>query len=110
MTATDLLDRFEQAWRETPAPDLSRFLPSEGERGQALIDLAHIDMEMRAKSGLPFRVEDYLRRFPELATSTADLAAWEYRLRSKGGAAPPVAEFLRRFPDEAQTLASRLHD
>ncbi|MBY0232631.1 MAG: protein kinase [Gemmataceae bacterium] len=111
MTATDsteILDRFERAWRESPAPDLSRFLPEGPGREQALIDLVHIDMEMRAKSGQPFEVELYLERFPELASATADLAVWEFRLRSKGGAAPRLREYARRFPALAGQLEARI--
>src|SRR5688572_12254394 len=97
--ASELLDRFEQAWRESPSPDLAGFLPDGAERQQALIDLVHIDLEMRARAGLPFAAEDYLARFPELrGPALLDLAAWDYRLRCKSGAMPPLRDFLARFP------------
>ncbi len=105
----DILGAFEDAWRRSPQPDITAFLPDGDARPHALIDLVHVDMEIRARHGLPFRVEDYTARFPELAGPTLlDLVAWEHALRSRGGAVVPVQEYARRFPSLAGALEARL--
>src|SRR5262245_27917677 len=112
-SATTILERFEQEWQERPPARLEAYLPGPGEPGRlaALIDLAHIDLEYRWKAGAGLPVEDYLRRFPELAADpqvVLDLAAWEFdpRRRSEPGRGP--GEFARRFPEQAGRLAARL--
>src|SRR5258708_39695998 len=71
---TGILLRFDDAWRQGPPPDIADFLPAEpGRRQRVLVDLVHIDLEWRLKGGEAMRVEDYLRRYPELAGGEAAL-------------------------------------
>ena len=81
-----LCRRFEDAWRHG-RPGLDAYLPPAGPaRWPALVELVHIDLEVRLKAGEPVRVEMYLRRHPELAGARAvvlELIAAEYRVRGR---------------------------
>jgi hypothetical protein len=105
-----LVSQFENAWQAGGPPPLEAFLSADGpRRAAALPELVHVDLERRFKRGESVRVEEYLGRFPELAsdrTAVLDLIAAEYRLRRRREPALDVAEFLRRFPAEAGTLSS----
>src|SRR4051812_20067272 len=84
-TLSAVVERFEDAWQEVPPePDLDAFLPPGELRNRALLELVHVDLEYRLKSGQEARVEDYLGRYRELAEDTAvvlELIAAEYALR-----------------------------
>jgi serine/threonine protein kinase/tetratricopeptide (TPR) repeat protein len=106
----DLLDRFEAAWQRGPWPDVEQLLPAEAnERRAALVPLLCCDLERRLRPVQSLRVEDYQRRFPELAQDEAglcELVALEYELlRSR----PVVkfADYLQRFPQLENRLRQR---
>src|SRR5262245_66519273 len=63
----EVLDRFEEDWRRGPRPELDDFRPVGPPDERLLAELVHTDLEYRLKAGEPARVEDYLRRYPELA-------------------------------------------
>src|SRR5262245_36933504 len=59
---------FEAAWRAGQRPRIDDHLPASGANRQALLaELVLTDLEYRLKAGEPARVEEYLRRYPELA-------------------------------------------
>src|SRR5207248_11350867 len=93
-------------------PRIADYLHVEGhERGALLVELVHVDLEFRLKSGESARVEGYLAAHPELAGArdvALDLIAAEYELRHRhqGGAA--VDEYRDRFPDYFNELRDRL--
>jgi serine/threonine protein kinase/Flp pilus assembly protein TadD len=111
-----LLDRFDTAWQEGKVPSLGAFLSGlpEGQpqaRRQLLTELVKIDLEYRwRRNDLPGesgslaprpRLEDYLRRYPELGTLETlplELVGEEYRARRGGGDRPTLAEYAARFP------------
>jgi tRNA A-37 threonylcarbamoyl transferase component Bud32 len=108
-----VFDRFEQAWRSHPPANLEAHLPGPGEpeRWSILVGLVHTDLEYRWKTGRGLPVEDYLRRFPELAAETTlliDLVAWEGLMRQRAGCPLPLEDYLRRFPQHGPELAHRL--
>src|SRR5262245_17671790 len=79
-----LLKTFEDRWREGRRPAIDDYLPANGDRLKVLVEMVCIDLEYRLKAGEPARVEDYLRRYPELAGergSVLELIAAEYDLR-----------------------------
>src|SRR5215204_5745329 len=82
-----LIRQFEQAWRVGPDPAIGDYLRVEGrERRALLVELVHIDLEFRIKSGQATRVESYLSDHPELASDrslTLDLLAAEYDFRRR---------------------------
>jgi WD40 repeat protein len=107
-----LVERFEDAWRRGERPALDEYLPADGDlRRPALLELVHTDLEYRLNAGEAVRVEEYLRRFPELAGDRAavlSLVAAEDELLRQKGRGRPLDEYLRRFPAYREELAARL--
>src|SRR5262245_22010650 len=96
------LERFERAWNQGARPDLADFLaPDQPWGARLLLELVHVELELRLRAGEPARVEEYLNRFPALAADRADLVGLieaEHTLRNRFQ--PPVGpeEYLLRFP------------
>ena len=83
-----LLDAFEDAWRSGVRPAIEAFLPEGPARLPALAELAQTELELRLRAGELARAEDYLERFPDLASDSAaaiGLVLWEARLRRVAG-------------------------
>jgi predicted ATPase len=103
---------FEDAWRDGPRPRIEDFLPAGGEpRARGLIELVHIDLELRLKAGEDARVEEYLARYPDLADDPAvvlELLAAEYEQRQRREPGLAAEEYLRRFPPYRADLKKRL--
>src|SRR5215469_4503610 len=83
----DAVKRFEDAWRQAPRPGIDDYLPSgDPLRRLVLIELVHIDLELRLKAEEAARVEEYLARYPELEGDravTLGLIAAEHELRRR---------------------------
>jgi serine/threonine protein kinase/predicted ATPase len=98
----DAVKRFDDAWRQGHRPAIDDYLPAdEGRRYPLLIELVHIDLELRLKAGEPARVEEYLARYPQLAgdpDAAVDLIAAEHELRRRGEPDLTTAEYRKRFP------------
>jgi WD40 repeat protein len=94
--------RFELAWKQGPPPALDDYLPAGTAHRQAVLaELVHTDLEYRLKAGEAARVEDYLRRYPELAHDPAaavDLILAEYDLRRRREPDLTPADYRARFP------------
>ena len=106
-----LVAQFEDAWRCGLRPDLASLLPDGVDRREALVELAHTELEFRLKAGEPARVEDYLKRFPELtrdAQAIAQLIGAEYDLRRRSEPGLRFEEYLRRFPEYGPALGPLL--
>jgi hypothetical protein len=105
-----VISRFERVWHLGGRLDIDAalaWLPA-GERPTALVELVHVELELRLKAGEVARVEDYLRRYPELAareTVLLGLVGAEWRLRSGLEPRPSREEYFARFP----ACAGRLH-
>lgn len=101
--------RFEAAWQGGERPVLDDYLTGDGPSRRAqLVELVYTDLEYRLKAGQAARVEDYLRRYPELAADrdvVLDLIAAECELRGRSSR-PPTEEYHRRFPDFLSELAT----
>src|SRR5262245_39334980 len=87
------------------------------ERRRCLVELAHVELELRLKAGEPVRVETLLARHPDLADDPADLRGLveaEYRLRRRREPNLTSDEFARRFPglglSEPPTQTHRLSE
>ena len=93
-----------QAFRERLArakPAIDDYLPNgDPLRTRVLIELVHIDLELRLKAGETARVEEYLARYPELTdpTVTLELIAAEHELRRRREPDLTLDEYLQRFP------------
>ncbi len=97
------IERFERAWAAGERPRLTAFLaPGRPWAGHLLIELAHIDLELRLKAGEAARVEDYVRDHPELAEerhALLGLIGTEYEQRRRLEGAVDPDEYRRRFPE-----------
>ncbi|HEX8201598.1 MAG TPA: protein kinase, partial [Isosphaeraceae bacterium] len=96
------VERFETAWHRGLRPAIEDHLAqAPSVRRAALIELVHVELEFRLGGGEPARVEEYLRRFPELAADPAatwDLIATEIELRRFREPALTLSDYLGRFP------------
>jgi predicted ATPase len=108
----DAVRRFDNGWRQQPRPGIEDFLPAgEPLRRRVLIELVHIDLELRLKTGEAARVEEYLARYPELAgdravTLALIVAEHEWRLRRESGLT--LDEYLQRFPQYRAELPAQI--
>jgi serine/threonine-protein kinase len=87
---------FEAAWRRGEQPDIDAALAglAGSERGAALVELAHAELELRLKAGEPARAEDYLRRYPELTEQPLIVASLiEAEHRHQGKVPAPGCDF-----------------
>jgi predicted ATPase len=104
--------RFEQAWQQTPRPRIDDHLPADDRlRRVVLIELVHIDLELRLKAGDAARVEDYLARYPELKQEQSvplGLLVAEHEFRHRREPSLDVAEYLQRFPQYQAELSERI--
>jgi serine/threonine protein kinase/predicted ATPase len=107
----DAVRRFEDGWRQGPRPAIDDYLPAaEPLRGRVLIELVHIDLELRLKAEEAARVEEYLARYPELAGDRAVLLALitaEHKLRRRRESGLTLEEYLQRFPQYQAELAEQ---
>jgi hypothetical protein len=96
----DSVKRFESAWRLGPRPVIGDYLPINVPlRSDVLVELVHIDLELRLKAGEPARVEEYVARYPELndnRTVILELIAAEHELRRRREPDLSLDEFLQR--------------
>ena len=102
-------DRFASAWMQGSSPELTEFLPQEGDEGYltTLERLVQIEIEQSwrrsSRDGAteqPQLVEAFLARFPVLRTAEAipRLARAEFLIRSQLGDNPEIKQYLDRFP------------
>lgn len=108
----EIVQRFEQAWLNDERPEIELYLPTDDvARRGVLPQLVHADLEFRLKAKLLARVEDYLRRFVELAEDSAfvgQLLQAEYQLRRRFEPLLSPAEYSQRFPQWAAFLPALL--
>jgi hypothetical protein len=101
--------RFDDAWRQGPRPVIDGYLPPGRRlRFRLLVELVHIDLELRLKAGEAVRTEEYLARYPELVADTSEtlkLIASEYELRRRGEPGLSLDDYLQRFPQYRDELA-----
>lgn len=107
-TLPEAVRRFEDAWRRGTRPAINDHLPnSDPARWRVLVELVHIELELRLKAGDAARVEEYLARYPALAMDqgvTLELVAAEYEWRRRREPELSLGEFLRRFPEHRAEL------
>src|SRR5947209_323638 len=89
----DAVRRFEDSWRRGPHPSIDSYLPSgDSLRTRVLIELVHIDLELRLKAGA--------------AALGLIVAEHELRRRQDGGLS--LEDYLRRFPQYGAELTEQL--
>jgi serine/threonine-protein kinase len=104
----DIVERFEEALRRGDGPDPDQYLPAEDDlRRAVLVELVHAELEHRLKAGEAARVEEYLRRYPDLAqdsSAVVELILAEREQRSLREGPVPIAEYLERFEHYSEAL------
>ncbi len=107
-----LLGEFEEAWQHGGRPDLDEYLAAaDAERRVLLVELVQADLAYRLRAGESARVDDYLRRYPELRADEAavlTLIAGEYALRRDREPGLAVEEYCGRFAAYGADLRARL--
>src|SRR5262245_41385543 len=107
-----LFRRFESAWHEGPRPSIDSYLPSIGpERLAALKEPSRMDLQSRVMAGDAARVEEYLQRYPSLASDPAavlTLIVWECKSRQRRESSLSLNEYRLRFPQFREELAAQL--
>lgn len=105
----DAVMRFDEAWRQVgPRPVIEDYLPTGGLRSRLLVELVHVELELRLKAGEAVRVEEYLSRYPELsadAVAAVKLIAAELDFRRRSEPDLSRVEYLQRFPQYHDELA-----
>lgn len=108
----DIVKRFEDAWRQGPRPAIFEYLPtSDSLRPRVLIELVHVDLELRLKAGETARVEDYLAHYPELTGDQSGILAVigaEHELRRRHEPGLGLDEYLQRFPQYRSQLPEQI--
>jgi len=108
----DAVRRFENAWRQESRPLIDDYLPTDAPlRLRVLIELVHIDLELRLKAGETAWVEEYLARYPELTGDqaiVAELIIAEYELRRRREPRLVPDEILQRFPQYRAQLTEQI--
>jgi WD40 repeat protein len=108
----DIVTRFDNVWRQGPRPTIDDYLPTGALlRSQVLIELVHVELELRLKAGETARVEEYLARYPELigdqpAVLAIIAAEFDFRRRRDPGLGPD--EYLERFPQHRVHLPEQI--
>lgn len=99
----DILSEFEESWLRGEPRDIRNYLDvDKAQRLPLLIELIHIDLELRLKSGQPIRLEHYLGQFPELSDdrdAVVDLIVSEFTLRERYERHVDPIDYFRRFPE-----------
>jgi eukaryotic-like serine/threonine-protein kinase len=107
----EVVNRFEDAWQRGERPVIDEHLSGDGGlRFLLLVELVHVELENRVKAEEAARVEEYLRRYPELGRDRAvvlELVAAEWQQRRRRDPGVTTAEYLERFPEyRAELLVS----
>ena len=102
------IDGYEEVLRSGGDPRIEDYLPADPERRiNLLVELLHVDLELRLRSGAPISVSGYVARFPELMSRGADLLkllACEIQWRDKCGFQPKLDTYIAEFPIHEQPL------
>lgn len=98
----ELVDRFEDARRETLERSLEEFLPPAGHPlyKEVLIELVRVDLEYHWQSGIKKNLASYRQNVPSLfddATLLESIAYEEYRQRRLAGEQVAPAEFAEQY-------------
>lgn len=98
----NIVDRFEEAFRQGRQPLLDDFLPPDAANLPNLrLELIVTELELRLRSGEPARVEDYLARYADLNAdpeAIRTLVVAVFHLRRLREPNLSIEEYQRRFP------------
>lgn len=107
----NLIARFEQQWIAGESPNIESFLPNDTSRLAVLAELVSAEMEFRWKANQDPKLEEYLVRFPDLASHkelVIRLAKEDFRRRRLRNEPVQAIAFALRFPEVAPILETEL--
>ncbi len=97
-----IVAQFEESWSGNSPLSIDDIIPRKGDERQVILQqLVHIDLDNRLRAGDPARVEDYLKRYPELERDESTVLAliWtEYEARQGADRTISDGEYAKRFP------------
>ncbi len=110
-----MIDEFLQLWKAADSsPDVFAFLNDRPDsKASDVLALLVQDQQHRWKTDIPWKVEDYLSKLPELASDPDckfQLAVGEFQARQDGDTLPSIDEFTSRFSDISEQLRSKLSE
>ena len=98
-----IIANFEAAWKRGDRPKIGHYLSDdEPRRHELLVELVHADLEFRIKAGESVRVEDYLRKYPDLARgreTILELIRAECSIRRRQEPGLRYDRYRLRFPE-----------
>ena len=116
----ELAQRFEQLWdAAVDPPDLMQFIRRNAiASSMELLTIVRIDQQRRWRSAVPWSVEDYLEKLPQLlALSTAggsdtrqQLLMGEYLARRASALPLEMEEVRSRFPEVVDSFRQQVLD
>ncbi len=99
---TAVIDAYEGALRSNLDPNLEDYLPASGaDRTSMLVELLHVDLELRLRRGQPASVQEYAKRYPDLLPRKSDmlnLLQKEIQWQNKLGNNPEIGDYILLFP------------
>jgi tetratricopeptide (TPR) repeat protein len=107
------IKQFQDAWANGAKPKIDDLLPAdEPDRSASLRALVQLELRWRLEAGEPARIEEYLQRYPQIASPDTVLALIETEYRQRRAAEPALvlADYLDRFPQHRSDLLARLGD
>jgi tetratricopeptide (TPR) repeat protein len=85
-----IIARFEWSCWRGPWPSIDDYLPDGEDRFPVLIELVHVDVELRRRFGEPVETNDYLVRYPELSANPQAARELLTHAGDQGTGAPTV--------------------
>ncbi len=112
--AESLAIRWDKVWQGSAneTPDLWAFLEEAGEASATeRLEVVQVDLKHRWKTPAPLKVEDYLKRMPDLARNSdavLQLAVSEFQARQAAETEVSVDEYTKRFSELGEELRNKL--
>lgn len=107
-TVGNIIDAFEAALRRGEQPRIADYLP-QADDFVVLIELLHIELEVKLKAGREASVGEYLERFPQLNSdkkAVAELIEAEFKFRLRRDATLSRPAFLAKYPSFAADVST----
>ncbi|MFK8112563.1 MAG: SUMF1/EgtB/PvdO family nonheme iron enzyme [Rubripirellula sp.] len=107
--------RFEELWESSDSPpDVFSFLDQhQDSNAEERVAVLLADQQHRWRTDQPLKVENYLSRFPDLASDPdckLNLVIGEFLARASSNRSPRIEEFTSRFADISEDVRSRLSE
>src|SRR5262245_32556086 len=103
-----VIRQFEENWQGSQLAHLEELAAAAADSSyRVLVELAHIDIEFRVKSGEPARAAEYFERYPHLAAdvkSAVSLILAEFEFRQRHDSTVSFEAIVRQYPQFEEPL------